>query len=508
MKTGKKHKTGRVILGCLALAAVIWGCKAASDTIRASGDDGLSHIVMTFQTMETSRLDHLDSVLEAVNAVSGEKIGVEVELLPVDAASSGEQYPLWITQDRQMDLMLINYQDITAYVDQSMLLPLDDLLEERGGHILSLSEDWADILSAGTVREQCYGVQIPPRYQGACSGLWFYQRYLDEAGIAWDEHKVYSLEELDAIFAALKEKHPEMYPLGQVTNPYAFSTCSFYLKDLNTLGSTVATGVLDETSPGHEILDLFETDAYVTWLKWIRQWYLDGYIYPEAAVTTSMSDELMRDGIVMSIPQSGMPFFFREDQFGEPLVCLRTTPVVNTPPGGAGIFWTIPETAQNPEAAMDFLNLMYTDEEIINLFQWGEEGEDYVFIGDGVVDYPEGQDANTVGYQNPLGVYGDQRLCYDFRLENADEVYEAYSAEAEQRGFEYQGFRFDTTPVNMEMIQVQKVLDRYLHVLEAGSEDLDTIYPQFIRELRDAGVDQVIAEKQRQLDEWLQRSDS
>jgi len=33
--------------------------------------------------------------------------------------------------------------------------------------------------------------------------------------------------------------------------------------------------------------------------------------------------------------------------------------------------------------------------------------------------------------------------------------------------------------------------------------DVDSVLPEFRQALKDAGIDKVIAEKQRQLDEWL-----
>ena len=43
---------------------------------------------------------------------------------------------------------------------------------------------------------------------------------------------------------------------------------------------------------------------------------------------------------------------------------------------------------------------------------------------------------------------------------------------------------------------------QYLPSLESGSVDLDTYYPEFIDALKAAGVDEVIADKQQQFDEW------
>lgn len=56
-------------------------------------------------------------------------------------------------------------------------------------------------------------------------------------------------------------------------------------------------------------------------------------------------------------------------------------------------------------------------------------------------------------------------------------------------------------------MQVQEVLNRYFPILESGSVELETNYNNFIQELKTAGIEKVIAEKQRQLDAWKQKKE-
>jgi putative aldouronate transport system substrate-binding protein len=45
-------------------------------------------------------------------------------------------------------------------------------------------------------------------------------------------------------------------------------------------------------------------------------------------------------------------------------------------------------------------------------------------------------------------------------------------------------------------------VQRYTKGLESGVLDPDTVLPEFISELESAGINTIIEEKQRQLDEW------
>ena len=64
------------------------------------------------------------------------------------------------------------------------------------------------------------------------------------------------------------------------------------------------------------------------------------------------------------------------------------------------------------------------------------------------------------------------------------------------------GFVFDPSNEKTVVAAVQAVFDLYRLPLENGVVDPDENLPKFIQALKDAGIDTVIAEKQKQLDEW------
>lgn len=473
-----------------ACAAGLSGCACgdgAGQSLSSSEEEqqNVDHIVMTYQTLGDQIPEDLDVLVERVNEISREKIGVEIELLQVSAVQSRESYPLWITQGKTMDLMLINYEDITNYVNKSMLLPLNQLLENNGNDIMSISGEGKSLFSGTTIDGTIYGVGIPSMIEGDCGAVWIPQRYLKEVQFHYEQNHIYSLEELNVLFKKLKERYPDKYPLGQICSGYNFSTSRFYIGSYDSLGSDSLTGVLDRSGQSTELMDYYETPAYYEWLCYMRQWYEAGYIYPDAATTGISGQELLVEGIVMSIPQLGTPFMYDEESCGEPMVALRTTPVMVGRDSRVGVYWTIPATSENPGAAMKFLNLMYSDEDIVNLFAWGPD-----------------EQASSDGYYSELGVYGNQRLIHSIYTDEEREAYAEFAAQAVAWEDTYDGFYFDTSSVEAQITQVQSVLGRYLKVLESGCEDLEQIYPEFIQELKAAGIDTVIEEKQRQLDAW------
>ena len=65
------------------------------------------------------------------------------------------------------------------------------------------------------------------------------------------------------------------------------------------------------------------------------------------------------------------------------------------------------------------------------------------------------------------------------------------------------GFIFDSSPVKSEVAALDSVLAEYRLGLENGELDPEEYLPKFQQALREAGIEKVIAEKQRQLDAWV-----
>ena len=66
------------------------------------------------------------------------------------------------------------------------------------------------------------------------------------------------------------------------------------------------------------------------------------------------------------------------------------------------------------------------------------------------------------------------------------------------------GFAFDNSRVVNEISACNNVLAKYAVSIEIGCVDVDAELPKFQQELKDAGIEKIIAEKQRQIDAWYE----
>ncbi len=130
------------------------------------------------------------------------------------------------------------------------------------------------------------------------------------------------------------------------------------------------------------------------------------------------------------------------------------------------------------------------------------EGEDYTIINaeDNIIQFKEGND-----YTNMYGVWGDGAQWYISPPTTAEmyQMREDYLKESIAHTSKAYGYKFDATSVETEQATVKTVISKYLTQLEYGTVDVDTVLPEFLRELENAGIDRIVEENQRQLNEWL-----
>ena len=103
----------------------------------------------------------------------------------------------------------------------------------------------------------------------------------------------------------------------------------------------------------------------------------------------------------------------------------------------------IPTTSAHPEKAMEFINLLYTDAELLNMLYYGVEGEHYQVVDaqQGKVDYVDGQDMMSCKYVNKLKI-ANQLLTYTdvTSPDSLNEKIQAYNDSAKKSkalGFTY-----------------------------------------------------------------------
>ena len=496
-------RTSKIFAALTFIAMLLSACGGGGGSEGAAGDssggDQPDEIVYGFPVFGNIPGD-MQLIEDEVNKISIPEINVKVKMLPISAGSWQQQVNLMISGGEKLDLMPTLDTYFSPMVAQKQLLDVTDLLEQHGQGIKSAIGE--NLLKGTTVDGKVYGVTVG-NGKASVPNIAMRKDILDKYGLSIDD--VNSLEDIQKIYETVAKNEPQMSMLVPASkgNPILIPTSILMHSEYDGLGD--GFGVLMGNN-NYKVVNLYETEEYKSLLRTMRDWYQKGYVLKDAATTNETSVNLFKAGKGFSqfvngevgqdtqlTRNTGFPFVTKKLQ--EPLI---TSSVVQ------GLTWVVPITSKNPEAAMKFLNLTYTNSDVINLIDWGIEGKHYVKNEDGTIGYPDGVDSNNTGYG--LGqdwLMGNQLIAHVWEG-NDPANYKILEENNKNAPVSIAlGFSYDSTKVKTEIANVTNASEQYRAALESGTIDPDKNLPEFLSRLKAAGIDKIIAEKQKQLDAWV-----
>ena len=463
-----------------------------------------AHIVLESLYFDSVPRD-IAEVEKAINEITIPAINVEVELYPLGFMEAAQQVGLMISSNTQLDLVVCaSRSDYLSLVNKNMLLELTDLLDQYGQGI---KETAPNAIPGGYVGTELYGIPSIEKY-GRIYGLIVDKEVVDTVG--WTKFDDLSVEELGEFLKQAKEAYPDkaIIQLSGGGN----SVANFeYMYSVDYLGTDAACGGMMGIGEGQgdEIVNVFATEEYAEYCRTMHEWYEAGYFNLDAATSTDSGQAAVTAGTAKGyFIQTELDMVPAQSSAnGVEMVALNTRPHKIVMGDIATQTWSIPHTCENPEAAMKVLNLMWTNEDLINLIYYGIEGLDYQEMDDGSgrLTFLEGESAQTVGYHQWFGLYGNTaaRKVWDNLPADYQEQLKAFNDDInDSNRSKYFGYAFNPDTVKTQYAAVNDVLSTYRTSLECGVVDPDDILPKFLDALKAAGIDEIIAANQKALDEW------
>ena len=493
-----KKKLLAAALACTTLLSTV-------PAVPAMADEDPAHIVLELLYFDAVPRD-LQLVEDAINEITIPEINVEIELYPLGFMDAATQVGLMISSQDQLDLIVcISRSDYLSLVNKNMLIELSDLLEEYGQGII---ETAPRAIPGGYVGENLYGIPSVEKY-GRTYGVIMAKEVVDAVG--WDKFEDLTLDELGEFLAKAHELYPDktLIQLSGGGNNIANFERAYYV---DFLGADAACGGIMGIGEGEgdQIVNIFATEEYAYYCQKMHEWYEAGYFNLDAATQTEADQNFVSTGNAFGYwLQTELDMVPSQSAAnGVEMVALNTRSQKLVQGDIAAQTWSIPYTCEDPEAAMKFLNMMWTNEDLINLIYYGIEGVDYRFMDDGSgrIDYLEGESAQTVGYHQWFGLYGNTPLEYVWSSQPADlkEMREKFNTElGEEDISRFFGYSFDPNTMKTQYSAVNDVILTYRTSLECGVVDPETVLPQFISALETAGINDIIEANQKALDEWV-----
>ena len=404
---------------------------------------------------------------------------------------------------------VVGFQTLTS---QSQLADITDLLPVYAPDAYEMMKEY---LPATTLNGRIYAMPCYRMYN-ASYNLIMRKDVLDTLGLTEKAQNIKSWSEYEAILQEVHDRQSEL-PEDQKT-PWMIASNSAE----GDVVSSLSTWYVDDEfakNSGFDVLQdskkliyvdtetdtvssYFETEAYRKPCERAYDMMQKGLVHPDSQTLTDGGDNLMATGTIFSYHTKGEEHvkFDKQNATGHELVVVKTIDIPIQSFDVSTWAWAVPSNSQNQEAAVAFMNVLFTNADVENLFVYGIEGRDYELV-DGEV-----KQLDTMEYQCSDFFFGNQFAAYPTVGMGADfrQISEQHTKEAPMS--KYYGLVIDTTSISNELTAIQAVIAKYGVALTSGTVDPDDPVAgidAFNAALKDAGVDTVIAEYQRQLDAWL-----
>lgn len=489
-------RKGAIALVASAMAAtVLTGCGKEKGEVNAKGDE----VVTLTWYQDGDEQKDLPLVLEKVNEYTTEKIGVKLKINSIAWGDYNQKMQVIINTGDQWDLAFTCAwaNDYLQNAQKGAFLELDDYLDTYGKEMKEFIDPrfW----DAAKINGVTYGV--PSEKEIGSMPMWvFTKEYVDKYNIPYQD--LHTLEDLEPWLKVIRENEPGVVPLYLVKD---FSAPDHMDKIQNPVG-------IEYGDESLTVKNLFETEEMADTLRTIRKYYEAGYINKDAA--TAIDDKSIKRFITKGDGQPYAELIWSKD-LGYDVVASPMMDSVITNTSGRGALTAINKNCPYPEKAVELLNLINTDEYLRNLLNYGIEGVHYekVPLTEEEMKAVEGKpyvydfriklnEEHKKDYSVPYWVQGGLFKTYVLVNEPADKwstFKEFNDASVAAPSF---GFDFDTSPVSSEVASFLNIRDEFGPSLYTGSVDPDEYLPLINKKLKSAGIDKVIEEMQKQIDEW------
>jgi putative aldouronate transport system substrate-binding protein len=506
MKKKWKRTSGflsTVLVLTTLLSACGGGNKEATDsakpaTTEESAKTNAKPYELTLAYLQLNEMPDTPLVEAEINKITKAKINVTVKLLPIGISAWAQQTNLMLAGNEKLDLMVSSSLfNFGSQVAKGQLEPLDDLLKQYGQGITDVVGQ--KLIDGSIVDGKIYGVPSL-RDIGGDFGIVMRKDLIDKYKI--DVSTIKTWTDLEPVFKTIKDNEPGLAPLAQQANTKQ-TGANIYAANVDSLGDNL--GVIADAGTSTKIVNLFETKDFTDSIALARKWYQAGYILKDAATSQETGANLVKAGKAFSYFSNMKPGFEQQEAqiTGKEMVAVHLTRPFADSVSITGFMISITKNSEDPERAMQFMNLMYTDKDIANLISLGVEGKHYVVKHDNIIALPEG--VTQSGYSFNQWELGNNFLTYVWEGKAPDIWDQMKKFNDNAIKSTAIGFTFNVEPVKTEIAAATNVLNQYKIGLESGTLD-PALTAEFNTKLKSAGLDKIIVEKQKQFDTWLKAS--
>lgn len=481
-------------LSCVALSTLgLAACSSlsASKTSDTTAD-GKTNIVM-YQIGDAPK--NFDTLMENANKIIGDKLDAHLELKYITwgdyqekmaiITSSGENYDIAFSS--ASNNYVINSQK-GAYAD------LTDLYKKEGKELYDQLDP--AYIKGNTVNGKIYAVPVIGNVSSQ-QRLAFNNEMVQKYNL--DISNVSSYEDLAPLLEVIKANESGV-------TPFAYTKSSHISDNFTYPAGNELPFAIDLSGDVTKIVNPYEVDHYKAHLRTIHDYYQKGYIPTDAATSDATFDLQKKTWFVREETQGPADYgdSLLTTVAGYDVVSKPITKAYKTNGSTQVANFVISSNSKHKEKAMEVLNLLNTNKDLLNGLVFGPEGENWekdTDRGDGFIKLLPGYKSDT---RMSAWNTGNSQILYitdkvtDQDIANAKETLESSEEDPTL------GFNFNTEPVKSEISSVQNIMKKYSANLNTGTLDPDTTITEMMDKLNSEGsYKKIMDEMQKQYDDFL-----
>ena len=480
--------------------------KAAETT--AAKEAGLEHVTLKF-VFGGPGYSSMEEVWKNVSKVAGDRLNADFQITFYPWGEEFKQkLQLQISSGDDFDLNFDgDWLSYNTLVNQGAYLDIKDLAPVYMPEYYKYMVD-TKMIKSTFVGDGMYCVPWTPLFNPRPWYTWW-NKNIDNI-VEQDPAEISTIEDVDAYLFKVLEANPNSpFHLFEATGDYDINT--FLQPKYNLAKWDFHYLTYNLTDPTCKLIPEEQTDMFKESATYAKKW-VDAGIFPRDAWTNKPAhDTLGSKGHVFSgfamyeyivyegrhkDPERKYALLYPDGLF------VNKNPVNNLN--------AINKNAKNPERALMFLDLLWTDQEFYNAVLYGIEGVTYVKNAEGELSFPEGIDSSTTNWMEWASQWGFWRIGKmqptAARNKESWDLNTKFMQKKENIIAPLAGFVPNTDAVKNEIAARDALYVEYGTMLDYGLvDDVEKALAEYIQKQKDAGLDKIIEAIQPQIAEFLSK---
>lgn len=438
----------------------------------------------------------MEAVMEAANALIEPKIGAKLDIQMIDGGAFTEKMNLNMASGDEFDLTFTGY--VNPYkqaVDNDGLYPLTELIDKNAPKLKEALPQY--VFDMAKQKNEIYAIpnqQIMAVSIALCVKKDLAQKY------NLDVSSINGVADIEPFLEKVKNGETAVYPFESGKGSL---TLMLKKNSIENFKDGIFSGIYayEQEDGSIKVMHEAETDLFKETAAKLNEWYQKGYIRKDVASINSVVEDRTagKYAVFCTIYKPGLEAEIKS-AYNYDVVAIPVSPAFLSNSSGMTTLTGIGRKSKNPVQAVKLIELMNTDKDVYNTICWGIEGKHYTKTGDNRIELME----NSGYSQNAAWKFGNVFNSYLLN-DQADDVWEqTKNMNENSEKSKLLGFQTDAAKkFRVEATQLESVMSEYHSRALAGAESMDNYYDNYIKALKNAGLDTVKEAVEKEINEYL-----